>query len=454
MLHQLMIFGALIYADYDSPNHGSLFFCAIPEAAQECKSVLDAVEKMFRHGIPNVLVENKLQETVRKAVELLPELWKQAGRYQEALASYRRALLGHWNLEAECCVEIQKRFAILLLYGGVEAGPPSLAAQTDCSFVPKNNLEEAILLLMILLKKWYLGQIQWDPSLMDHLTFALSQCGQTNFLSRQVEEAVPGMYPRRDRWYTLSLCLCGAGQDKEALNLLRKVLKEHENPDDLRALLLAAKICSKDCLLASEGIYYSQNVIANGQRVESHLKSVGLQFLGICLGKKAKVALSAQERRCLQAEAMNSLESAMILDHQNSELIFDLGLQYAEQCNTYAAIRCAKAFIDATGGAMLKGWRLLALLLSAQQRYLEADVVTDAALDETSKWEQGPLLKLKAKIKIAESLPMDAVDTYCFLLALVQAQRKSFGSFKSNTQVGFFFSLLLYDILEINYVFS
>lgn len=408
---------------------------------------------MFRHGIPDVLVENKLQETVCKAVELLPELWKQAGRYQEALASYRRALLGHWNLEAECFVEIQKRFAILLLYGGVEAGPPSLAAQIDGSFVPKNNLEEAILLLMILLKKWYLGQIQWDPSLMDHLTFALSQCGQTNFLSRHIEEAAPGMYPRRDRWYTLSLCLYGAGQDKEALNLLRKVLKEHENPDDLRALLLAAKICSKDCLLASEGIYYSQNVIANGQRVESHLKSVGLQFLGICLGKKAKVALSAHERCCLQAEAMNSLEAAIVLDHQNSELIFDLGLQYAEQCNTYAAIQCAKAFIDATGGAMLKGWRLLALLLSAQQRYLEADVVTDAALDETSKWEQGPLLKLKAKIKIAESLPMDAVDTYCFLLALVQAQRKSFGSFKINTQVGFSFSVLMFDILEINYVF-
>ncbi|KAH0461685.1 hypothetical protein IEQ34_009260 [Dendrobium chrysotoxum] len=405
------------------------------EAALECKSVLDAVEKMFRHGIPDVLVENKLQETVRKAVELLPELWKQAGQYQEALASYRRALLGHWNLEDECRVGIQKRFAVLLLYGGVEAGPPCLAAQTDGSFVPKNNLEEAILLLMILLKKWYLGQIQWDPSLMDHFTFALSQCSQTNILSKHIEEVLPGMYPRRDRWYTLSLCLCGAGHDEEALNLLRKVLHKHENPGDLRALLLAAKICSKDCLLASEGIYYSQNVIANGQRVENHLSSLGLQFLGICLGMKAKSALSAQERCRLQAEAISSLEAAVVLDQHNSELIFDLGLQYAEQCNTNAAIRCAKTFIDATGGAMLKGWRLLSLLLSAQQRYLEAEVVTDAALDETSKWEQGPLLRIKAKIKVAESLPMDAVDTYCFLLALVQAQRKSFSSFKSSTQI-------------------
>ena len=50
-------------------------------------------ESIFQRGIPDVMVEQKLQETVSKSVELLPELWKQAGAYQEALASYRRALL-------------------------------------------------------------------------------------------------------------------------------------------------------------------------------------------------------------------------------------------------------------------------------------------------------------------------------------------------------------------------
>ncbi|KAJ6794182.1 protein NPG1 [Iris pallida] len=143
------------------------------DAAQECKSVLDVVEKMFQNGIPDAALGNKLQETVTKAVELLPELWKEAGKFQEALASYRRALLTHWNLATDCCARMQKRFAVLLLYGGVEAGAPSLAAQADGSYVPKNNIEEAILLLMILLRKWHLGRIQWDPSVMEHL---LSHC--------------------------------------------------------------------------------------------------------------------------------------------------------------------------------------------------------------------------------------------------------------------------------------
>ncbi|KAG0470323.1 hypothetical protein HPP92_017023 [Vanilla planifolia] len=403
---------------------------------KNAKSILDAVEKMFRHGIPDVLVEIKLQETVSKAVELLPELWKQAGQYHEALASYRRALFGQWNLDEECCVRIQKRFAVLLLYGGVEAGSPCLAAQTEGSFVPKNNLEEAILLLMILLKKWYVGRIQWDSSLVDHFTFALSQCSQTSLLARHFEEILPGIYPRRDRWYTLALCYSGADQDEDALNLLRKCLNKYENPGDLRALLLAAKICSKDYFLASEGLHYARSVVINGQRADRHLKHVGLQFLGTCLGMKAKAALSEQERSCLQAEALSSLEEAILLDGHNSELFFDLGLQYAQQLNINGAIRCTKTFLDATGGAMLKGWRLLILLLSAQRRYLEAEVVTDAALDEISKWEQGPLLRIKAKIKVAESLPMDAIDVYRVLLALLQAQRKSFGSFKSSTQIG------------------
>ncbi|XP_010941503.1 protein NPG1 [Elaeis guineensis] len=405
------------------------------EAAQECKSVLDAVEKIFQHGIPDVLVEQKLQETVSKAVEVLPELWKQAGRHQEALASYRRALLSQWNLDEECCVRIQKRFAVFLLYGGVEASPPSLASQIEGSFIPKNNLEEAILLLMILLRKWYLGKTEWDPSVMEHFTFALSLCGETSVLGRHFEEVMPGIYPRCERWYSLALCYSGAGQSRSALNLLRKSLNRHESPNDIMALLLAAKICSEDCLLASEGVEYARRAITNARSVDEHLKCVALRFLGICLGKQAKIALSDHERTRLQAEALRSLDEAIALDRNNPDLIFDLGLEYAEQRNMNAALRCAKEFIDATGGSISKGWRLLALVLSAQQRYSEAEVVTDAALDETAKWEQGPLLRIKAKLKVAQLLPTDAVESYRFLLALVQAQRKAFGSSKNSTKV-------------------
>lgn len=413
-------------------------FMGFAEAARECNSVLDAVESIFYQGIPDVQVESKLQETVSQAVELLPELWKEAGRYHEAISACRRALLSQWNLGNDCCARIQKGFAMLLLYGGVEAGPPSLAVQIDGSYVPKNNLEEAILLLMILMKKFILGKTQWDPSVMEHLTFALSLCCQTPVLAKQLEELMPGVYNRVDRWNSLALCYSGAGQDKAALNLLRKSLHKHERPDDLIALLLAAKICSEDYRLSAEGVVYARRAIDNAKGTDEDIKGVGLRMLGCCLGKQAKVSSSDIERSQLQSEALKSLDEAISLECKNTDLIFDLGLHYAERRNLNAALQYAKKFIDETGGSQVKGWRLLALILSAQQRFSEVEVVTDAALDETAKWEQGPLLRLKAKLKISQSLPMDAVETYRYLLALVQARRKSFGPLITFPQVRYY----------------
>ncbi|KAL6556278.1 Protein npg1 [Orobanche gracilis] len=406
------------------------------EAAEECKSVLDAVENIFSDGIPDVLVENKLQETVSHAVELLPVLFKQAGCYSEAMSAYRRAILSQWNLDNDCCARIQKAFSVFLLYSGVEVDPPTLAAQVKGSYVPKNNLEEAILLLMILMRKFYLGKTTWDPSVLEHLTYALSLCSQTSVLAKQLEEVMPGEIHRIDRWKTMALSLSGAGQNNSALDLLRKSLNKHEDPNDIMSLLLAASICSENVLFAAEGVKYAQNAIANAHGPDAHLKGAGLRMLGLCLGKQAKMSTSDFERSRLQSEALKSLDSALALEPENSDLIYELGIQYAEHRNLEAALRYAKQYLDATGGSMIKGWRLLALVLSAQQRFSEAEVVTDAALDETSKWDQGPLLRMKAKLKVSQSLHKEAIETYRYLLALVQAQRKSHGPIAPQVEDG------------------
>ncbi|KHG30674.1 Tetratricopeptide repeat 7A [Gossypium arboreum] len=405
------------------------------EAAQDCTNILDAVGRIFPQGIPDAQVESKLQEMISKAVELLPELLKQAGKYQEAMAAYRRVLLNPWNLDNDCCGRIQKAFAVFLLHSGLEAGPPSLGAQADGAYVPKNNLEEAILLLLVLMRKIHHGDIQWDPSVLDHLMYALSLCSQTPVLSKQLEELKPGVFHRTERWNLLALCCSGVGQNKAAMNLLRKSLHINERPNDLTALLLAAKICSEDSQLAAEGVGYAQRAVDNAKGVDEHLKGVGLRMLGLCLGKQAKVSSSDFERSCLQNEALKSLDSALSFEQDNPDIIFELGAHYAEQRNLNAALRFAKKYIDITGGSVMKGWRLLALILSAQQRFAEAEVVIDAALDETGKWEQGPLLRLKAKLKVSQSRPMEAIETYRYLLALVQAQRKSFGPMKIDSQV-------------------
>lgn len=404
------------------------------EAAGECTSVLDAVEKIFQHGIPDMQVDYRLQETASRAVELLPELWSHAGSHTEAIAAYRHALLSQWNLDDDCCARIQKKFAIFLLYSGVEAGAPSLSVQIDGSYIPKNNLEEAILLLMILVRKSALCKTKWDPSVMEHLTFALSLSSQTSVLAKQLEEVMPGIFNRVDRWNALALCHSGAMENKEALNLLRKSLHKNERPNDLQSLLLAAKICSGDHHLAAEGVGFARKALTVAVGNEEHLKGFCLRVLALCLSKQAKVSSSDSERFGLQSEALKSLEEAYVLHCNNPDLVLELAVQHVEHRNINIALQYAKQFIDATSGSMLKGWKLLALILSSEKRFSDAQVVIDAALDETAKWEQGPLLRMKAKLKTLQSLPMDAIDTYRYLLALVQAQRKSFGPIKTYQQ--------------------
>lgn len=403
----------------------------------------------------DIQLDTSLQEVVSDIVGLLPELTKQASSHQEALSAYRHALkiLSEWNFDTDGCARIQKGLAVFLLHSGLETSPPSVSGQAEGTYVPKNNLEEAILLLMLAVKKLCVDKTKWDPSVMDHLTFALSICGQTSVLAKQLEELMPGLYHRIDRWNLLALCLSGAGQNKGALDILRKSLHKHERPDDIMSLLLAARICSEDPHVAAEGVGYAQRAVKNSKGIDEHLKGASLRLLGLCLGKQAKFASSDFQRSNLQSRALKSLEGAMSLLPNNSDLIFELGVQYAEHRNLTTSLRYAKQFFDETGGSVLKGWRLLALVLSAQQRFAEAEVVTNAALDETAKWEQGPLLRLKAKLKISQSQPMDAIETYRYLLALIQAQRNSFGPLKISTQVSFsdFLTILVSGILVLHF---
>ncbi|KAH9304651.1 hypothetical protein KI387_009055 [Taxus chinensis] len=396
------------------------------EAAQECKIVLETVEPALPYGLPEASeVDFKVKETVSKAAELLPELWKQAGMFHEAIASYRRALINPWNLDSERSARIQKDFAIFLLYGGIEASPPSLGLQTEGAFVPRNNIEEAILLFLILLKNFSLKKIAWDPTIMDHLTFALSISGQFETLADKIEEVLPGIYNRSDRWYTLSLCYSSVGQYESALNILRKSLGPSEKPHFNPAVLLAAKLCGQSSQHAHEGVTFARKALENTECENDHLKGVANHLLGVALGKQARSVVYDSERAQMQRKALIALEEAAAIETKDPEVMFSLGLENAEQRNLNVALKYTKKYLDMMAGASVKGWRLLTLILSAQKRLSDAVLIIDAALDETGKWERGELLRSKAKLQIAKGQSMQAIETYRQLLALVQAQRKT-----------------------------
>ncbi|VAH16232.1 unnamed protein product [Triticum turgidum subsp. durum] len=399
------------------------------DAAQECRMILDIVEAAVPEGLPAGFGKGcKLNEIICKAVEFLPELWKLAGFSLEAISEYRRSLLNNWNLDGETIAKIQKEFAVFLLYSGCEARPPNLHSQLDGSFVPRNNMEEATLLLMILLRKFNLRRVERDPTVMHHLTFALSMSGQLKPLAVQFEELLPGLLDKREWSYNVALCYLAEKDDSTALNLLKRILKFGQDSDNLKELLLASKVCVEKGAHA-EGAAYARRAITNIQGGCKQLAGVADLLLGVSLSNQARYAISDTERASWQCEALEVLGSAEKNMHgQDCRIMYNLSLENAEQRKLDAAVFYAKKLAKLEAGSELRSWLLLARILSAQKLFADAETVVDAALDQTGKWNQGDLLRTKARIQAAQGQLRDAVGTYTQLLALIQLRTKSFGA--------------------------
>ncbi|KAI4342656.1 hypothetical protein MLD38_027252 [Melastoma candidum] len=404
------------------------------EAAQSCKIILDTVESALPEGLPEgFLTDCKLQETLNNAVELLPELLKLDGAFQEAILSYRRALLYHWKLEPSTIAWIQKEFSIFLLYSGVEANPPNLRSQIDGSFVPRSNIEEAVLLLLILLRKCALGMIKWDPSLLDHLSFALSISGGLKALANQVEELLPGVLDRNLRFSILALCYHGEGEDGVALNLLRNALRNRENHDCLLEWMLASKICGENVVSVDEGIGYTTKALGALHGKCCQKQSVAQCLLGVLLSDKARLVSSEHDRTSLQSKSIEALEAAdETTTERNPYIVYHLCLENAEQRKLDAALSYATQLLNLEAGGCVRGYILFARILSAQKRFLDAENVINAALDQTGKWEQVELLRTKAKLEIAQARSKKAIETYGQILAVLQVQIKASSAANKN----------------------
>ncbi|KAL3648761.1 hypothetical protein CASFOL_005164 [Castilleja foliolosa] len=401
------------------------------EAAQSCNIILDTFESSIPDGLSeNLSSDCKLLETLNKAVELLPELWKLANAPQEAISSYRRALLYHWNLEIETRTKIEKDFAVFLLYSGNDVGPPNLRSQLDGSFVPKNNLEEAVLLLLLILNKIALRKIEWDQSILDHLCFALSISTECSSLARQIEDLPPGPVESNEKYTLLSLCYHVGGDDTITLNLLRNFLNNRESNNCGLELLLASKICTEGSCFLEDGINYINKFIGESEKCRQKV-SFAHYLLGWARSAQSRNVCSNSQRISKQSEALKNLEIAENeTKGNNPSVLFALSLENAEQRKLEAALYYAKELLRVEAGSNLKGWILLARILSAQKRYDDAEDVIDTALGETGKLEQGELLRTKAKVQIAQGRFGDAVETYTKLLAVLQVQKKGFGVHK------------------------
>ncbi|KAJ4955970.1 hypothetical protein NE237_012753 [Protea cynaroides] len=192
-------------------------------------------------------------------------------------------------------------------------------------------------------------------------------------------------------------------------------------------LLLASKICGENPSCAEEGVGFARRALGLMQCGCDQMGSVANCLLGVSLSAEARSVVSGSERIFKESEALKALETAeRTMKERDPKVLFHLSLENAEQRRLNVALHYVRQFLKTESDSNIKGWILLARILSAQRRYKDAEIVINTALDETGKWDQGDLLRTKAKLQIAQGQLRNAVETYTHVLAVLQVQNRSF----------------------------
>nr|ABF94492.1 TPR Domain containing protein, expressed [Oryza sativa Japonica Group] len=398
----------------------------VTDAAEECRTIIDIVESAWPYGVPEGTSEEcKLIDIFHSALEYLPKLWMRSGCCEEAIIAYRRALAKPWNLDSQRSANLQKDLAVTLLYCGAQVKFTQEFDQHKPA-TPRNNMEEAILLLLILTKKLALQEIKWDPDLVNHLMFALSLSGHYEILASHLEMLLPGTYNRSERWYILALCYSAAGMDDSALNIIRNGFNvlERKGKPHIPSLLLGAKLCCKNPKRASEGIKFADKAMKSFRKHDFHFVSVVNHLLGVCYGPFARSSTSHAEKLRLQDEALRLLQDAAAMAKYSPEIMYSLAWENAMQRKLNAAVESATECVEMVMGSLVSAWKLLILVLSAQQNLKEAEAVANIAIDEAEKEDQMGILRLKAHIQASRGQFKSAVESFRSLLAIIQAKKE------------------------------
>ncbi|EST05690.1 Tetratricopeptide TPR2 [Kalmanozyma brasiliensis GHG001] len=147
---------------------------------------------------------------------------------------------------------------------------------------------------------------------------------------------------------------------------------------------LADKIASKALAVVQDKEGKFKPDFAQNKTLLARLKRVsGFAKAGLAIQLADPV-----RRPVLQREALAELTAAAQLDNQSSEAFYQLAFLQAELRDVHSAIQSARKAVELEP-ADVESWHLLVLLLSAQKKYKDAFKITEVALDECEKDDEG-----------------------------------------------------------------
>lgn len=263
----------------------------------------------------------------------------------------------------------------------------------DNLYCPKDNIEEALLLLLISesmatrdvvlsrapeQEKDRTASLHNAAAIYDLLSITLGRRGQYAMLSECLERAMKFAFGEFHLWYQVALSMVACGKSAHAVSLLRECVKLR--PSDPTVPLMAAKVCIGPLHWLEEAERFAMMVISRGEEAGEFLPK-GYLALGLTYSLQASDATLKSKQDELHRKALQTLERAQQLAPDDPQIILYVSLQLALVRQISRAMEQLQEALTVCRDDA-NALHLLALLFSAQKHHQHALDVINMAITE------------------------------------------------------------------------
>ena len=307
--------------------------------------------------------------------------------------------------------------SLLLFHMSPKSYVPPIVTSASSVSAPTQLQEESILVASLaksVVDTWTVSKTVPSPAVVfDLLTLALSDINLRGQVVQVLEDGMRFACAMPHIWLQFALALVANGQNAQALAVFHECVKL--SPDDPLVLAAAAnfaveKVCEPELCI--------QWATKAADVAKDHFLEPRVHFiLGRGYNLRADRELSSQKRGELHKQSLCHLRQAAEMDPRNVDYAFYLALQFAESRKLGEANSEVQRALRLNAGHT-SCLHLLALILSAHKKYLEALKVCDLALQKQP--ENFGLLECKAKLEVIAVSTHQALKTCKHALHLWQ----------------------------------
>ncbi|XP_011061179.1 PREDICTED: tetratricopeptide repeat protein 7B isoform X4 [Acromyrmex echinatior] len=411
------------------------------------------------YSTPTPISTKHIGPILETALQRAPILYIQTGNIQAAVNRYREILSAVESTTTQSLrVTLTRQLAEVLLRGisGTDYKPPD--EQTDTMavsnrrvnhysganlsdspwkpkkyagpnmFVPRNEYEESILLLLISeamavrdavlsqspeFKEARIHAFENATAIYDLLTVVVVRWSQVELLHESFERAMKFSHEEVHIWTQYALCLISMGRYMHAYRVLKVVARL--SPQKVMPCLLAARLCYEQLNMINEGIEWSQKALQREMASPQGMQSRCHLYIGIGHSMLSTNTIVKQDKVSHTNTAMDCFQKAQQCDPNDHLAEYYLAHEYAINRQITDAIVHVKIALNLRA-EHIPSLHLFALLLSAHKQYSEALHVINSVLEEYP--DNLNFLYVKAHLELRSIGGVDALYTISHMLHL------------------------------------